>query len=689
MGDVGRGGGAEDASELKDSLQELLHTLDEVLAPAAGEVHVAAHAASQGSLPGGPSQGTTVVRELEMKKAWEWSIARAVFNEWRGSVERREAVDAACVFLETERCSVVERRAFRAWSVQSIARTWAWTSPAAKRMDAHPSQAPLEPASRRSRELAPGIALVASPRRGVLAASPRRSREPRAPGRPQNPAASQNHGSSASILTEAEKQLLVQFRDASVSASGRESATPTRGRGRAGTSQDWGTPKGAARRDGGGAARSRSQDPRGWSSVEWGGALPDARALYERALRTPLKPPRPPAVSTIPAAVAGAPSGGDAGALEGAGEAGCAGAVPATEGVQDRAAALQGAESRTRTPASGSLFGGQEGAPAPRGGADDASLLSAESTLRGDVLEERRGASLRGAQDASLLSAESTVQDDTSLRGRTGGEDAQVSGAGAAGREGRRAAQGGGEVQGGGGAQGGGRVASPPTFRKVEAGGEERVAATPARVRRGRDFVKAGRASSMERRIEEEIAALTVQLRDVPRRARAAPRQPLDAHVAAPSRASRGDAVERSDAPLPAPPTAVDDGGARSEMSAESGGLSGRGGARAVARTLRLSRTDAPSRGASSGASQAGATGVSMSGAGARWTPPGYAGRHAFRAAGDADPAAPRSSAGGGGARGGGSVAGEWDDASLLRSGAGGGVGDGSESEAAHRRYLP
>lgn len=33
MGDVGRGGGAEDASELKDSLQELLHTVSTPSSP--------------------------------------------------------------------------------------------------------------------------------------------------------------------------------------------------------------------------------------------------------------------------------------------------------------------------------------------------------------------------------------------------------------------------------------------------------------------------------------------------------------------------------------------------------------------------------------------------------------------------------------------------------------------------------
>jgi len=234
--------------------------LDEVLAP---EVHVAADAASQG-----PFEGTTAVREQETRECW---TARAVFDEWRGSVGRREAVEAACVFLETERCSVVGRRAFRAWSVQSLARTWAAatsvdqetnTSPPAKRMDAHPARVPLQPAAQRSREVAPGIALVASPgagvpgagvaspRRGALPESPRRIREPRA----QNPNASHNAGSSASILTEPEKLLLAQFRDSSVSASGRGSGTPTRGR--AGTSQDRGTPR-AARRDGGGAARSR------------------------------------------------------------------------------------------------------------------------------------------------------------------------------------------------------------------------------------------------------------------------------------------------------------------------------------------------------------------------------------------------------------------------------------------------
>jgi len=588
----------------------------------APEVHVAADAASREFLRG-PLEGTTVVRELETKKPWESSTARAVFDEWRGSVGRREAVEAACVFLETERCSVVERRAFRAWSVQSLARTWAAatsvdqetnTSPAAKRMDAHPGRVPLQPASQKSREVASGIALVASPRRGALPESPRRIREPRAPAAWQSPRASHNAGSSASILTEAEKLLLAQFRDASVSASGRESGTPTRARGRAGTSQDRGTPKAGARRDGMGAARSRSHDPRGWSSAAWGEALPDARALYERALRAPLKPPRPPTSRAIPPAVAGIPSGGEPSALEGAAEAvdrrGGGGGV----GEELRAGGDAGGARTLGGDAGGANGGVHHGAgtaPAAEGPAD--ALEDSDS----QILDAARGAGGGGQQDAAGSKGGGA---DASLRFGRGGveeeggvEEAQVSGVGATGREGRRQAHGAGEVQGGG-----------------------EAVATPARVRRGRAFVKAGRASSMERRIEGELAALTVQLRDGPRRARASPRfetkkadleestqtsmvrrdvprPPLDAPVAATrashntaaesrtdTRASHGTAESRAALGGGAAPSisrlpssdsllAPAVGEARSEMPAGRGRLGGR----AVARTLRLSRTEA------------------------------------------------------------------------------------------------
>lgn len=68
----------------------------------------------------------TLLEEQSGVNNTRWrNLAQLTVAEWWWLVERRKTRGAAIVYLETERCSVAERRAFRAWSVVALARSWA------------------------------------------------------------------------------------------------------------------------------------------------------------------------------------------------------------------------------------------------------------------------------------------------------------------------------------------------------------------------------------------------------------------------------------------------------------------------------------------------------------------------------------------------------------------------------------